>query len=290
MLFVPKMPKKVQYLFEFSFPQINTLCPRKPFIGGTIGHDKELLFLLLLMKKVTNWSYREIADIGEVSYSTLVRINAKFLRNKVYEKYFSHLVKTAYRKGLIKGRFVALDSSFVETFSKKQETDSENWNGFKKAYGFKLHLLIDTETKMPIALIVGNGIASDGTLAMPLLKNARAWIKKVGYDDCDIVNWIAKELKAKAGIPMRKKSKLAKGKKNRYRNLLNWQLKAAGRTFKKSILRRRTEIERSFSALKRVYHLGKEEMRGNTKLCKNTYLSLISYMLKQFWIAGVTKI
>ncbi len=52
-----------------------------------------------------------------------------------------------------------------------------------------------------------------------------------GYDDTDIVSWIAKELKAKAGIPMRKKSTLAKGKKNRYGNLLNWQLKAKGRTF-----------------------------------------------------------
>lgn len=269
MLFVPKMPKKVQYLLDFSYPQINTFYPRKPFIGGRIGHNKELLFLLLLIKKVTNWSYREIADIGGVSHSTLVRVNEKFLQKNVYEKFFIHLAKKAYKNGLIKGRFVAMDSSFVKTFSKKQEEGSENWNGFKKAYGFKLHLLIDTETKMPIALVIGNGIAHDGTLAVPLLKRARAWLRNVGYvladkgyDDTDIVNWIAKELRAKAGIPMRRKSKLARGKKNRYGNLLNWQLKASGRTFKKSILSRRTEVERSFSALKRVYNLGKEEMRG----------------------------
>lgn len=297
MLFVPKMPQKVQYLLHFSYPQINVLCPRTPFIGGRIGHNKELLFLLLLVKKVTNWSYREISEIGGVSHSTLIRANEKFLRRRVYEKFFIHLVKTAYRKGLIKGRFVALDSSFVKTFSKKQEVGSENWNGFKKAYGFKLHLLIDTETKMPIALLVGNGVAHDGTLAIPLLKRARAWLRKVGYvladkgyDDTDIVNWIAKELKAKAGIPMRKKSRLAKGKKNRYGNLLNWQLKAAGRTFKKSILRRRTEVERSFSQLKRVYHLGREETRGILNFAKNAYLALISYMLKLFWIAGVTRV
>ncbi len=58
------------------------------------------------------------------------------------------------RKGLIVGRFVALDSSFVETFSKKKELGSEGWNDFKKGYGFKLHLLIDCETKFTIALIV----------------------------------------------------------------------------------------------------------------------------------------
>ena len=297
MLFVPKMPKKVQYLLDFSYPQIQRFYPRKPFIGGRIGHKKELLFLLLLIKKVTNWSYREVAEMGGVSHSTLVRVNEKFLEKKVYDKFFIHLVKRAYKNGLIKGRFVAMDSSFIKTFSKKQEVGSENWNGFKKAYGFKLHLLIDTETKMPIALIIGNGVASDGTLAVPLLKKARAWLRKVGYvladkgyDDTDIVNWIAKELKAKAGIPMRKKSKLAKGKKNRYGNLLNWQLKAVGRTFKRSVLKRRTGVERSFSQLKRVYYLGKEEMRGILNFAKNAYLALISYMLKLFWVAGVTKV
>ena len=59
---------------------------------------------------------------------------------------------------------------------------SEGWNGFKEAYGFKLHLLIDCETKFPIALIVTNGLASDNTLAIPLLKRAKSWLKKVGYE------------------------------------------------------------------------------------------------------------
>jgi transposase len=297
MIFVPKMPQKVQFLLDFSFPQIAQFCPRKPFVGGRIGHDLELLFLLLLIKKVTNWSYRDIASMGNISHSTLIRANTKFLKRQVYEKFFIYLVKAAYKKGLIKRRFVAMDSSFVQTFSKKQEVGSENYNGFKKAYGFKLHLLIDTETKMPIALIIGNGIAHDGTVAVPLLKRARAWLKRVGYvladkgyDDTDIVKWITEALQAKAGIPMRKKSKLAKDKRNRYGNLLNWQLKAAGRTFKKSILAKRTEVERSFSSLKRVYHLGKEETRGILNFAKNAYLSLISHMLKLFWTAGVTKL
>lgn len=297
MTFVPKTPKKVQYLLDFSYPQIIIFCPRKPFVGGRIGYDKQLLFLLLLIKKVTNWDYRTVAEMGDVSHSTLVRANEKFLKRGVYAKFFVHLVKAAYKKGLIKGKFVALDSSFVQTFSKKQELGSENWNGFKKAYGFKLHLLIDTETKMPIALIIGNGIAADCTVAVPLLKRARPWLRRVGYvladkgyDDTDIVSWIAKKLKAKAGIPMRKKNKLAKGKENRYGNLLNWQLKAAGRTFKKSIYKKRTEVERSFSSLKRVYHLGKEETRGVLNFAKNAYLALISHMLKLFWIAGVTQI
>src|SRR3989344_4460966 len=290
MTFVPSFPKKVQYLLSFSFSEVTKLCAKteaEKFVGGRPGYDSDFLFVLLLIKKVTNWSFRTIAEMGGVSHSTLVRANERFLRKKIYDRFFIHLVKTAYRKGLIRGKYVAMDSSFVQTFSKKQELGSENWNGFKKAYGFKLHLLIDTETKMPLALTIGNGIAHDGTLAVPLLKKARPWLKHVGYvladkgyDDTDIVSWIAKELKAKAGIPMRKKSKLAKGKKHRYGNLLNWQLKAVGRTFKKSVLRRRTEVERSFSSIKRTYHLGKEETRGILNFAKNAYLALISHMLK----------
>jgi len=298
MTFVPKLPKKVQYLTHFSFPFIRKLCSKskkEQFLGGRPGHDRELLFFLLLMKKLTNWGYRTIAEMGDVSHSTLVRANQRFLTQQVYQQFFVHLVKIAYKKGLIVGRFVAMDSSFVKTFSGREEVGCEGYNDFKKAYGFKLHVLVDCETKFPIALIISNGNGHDSTYALPLLKKARPWLKRVGYvladkgyDDTDIVNWIAKELKAKAGIPMRKKSKLAKGKKNRYGNLLNWQLKATGRTFKKSIYNRRTAVERVFATGKRVFHLGKEETRGILNFAKNVYLSFICYMLKLFWIDGIT--
>lgn len=295
MTFVPKFPKKVQYLLNFSFPVIRRLCrktSREAFVGGRKGYDKELLFVLLLIKKTTNWSFRTVAEMGNISHSTLVRANDFFLKHEVYEKVFSHMVRTAAKREMIKGRFVALDSSFIHTFSKHGELGSEGWNEFKKAYGFKLHLLVDCETGFPIALIITNGLAADCTLAIPLLKKAKHYLKSCGYvlgdkgyDDGNIIDFIVKELHAKAGIPIRKKSILAKGKKHRYGNLLNWILKAHGRCFKKSIYNRRTAVERSFSIVKRVYHLGHEETRGILSFAKNVYLSLICYMLKLFNIA-----
>jgi len=296
MLVVSQLPPKAQYLDEFSFPMISIWClPKSTFEGGRPSIDREKLLFWLLIKRSTNWDYRTIAAFAGVSHPTLIRANQFFMKQGIYEKIFTHLVKRAYRERLIKGKFVAMDSSFVETFSGKQEIGSEGYNGHKKGYGFKLHLLIDAETSFPLALMVTNGLAADCTLAIPLLKRARYWLKKAGYvladkgyDDTDIVNWIAKTLHAKAGIPMRVKSKLAKGKKNRYGNLLNWKLKAVGRTFKKSIYRRRSGIERFFSTLKRVLHLGKEETRGIVSFTKNVYLSLICYMLKQFYAEGIS--
>ena len=294
MLLVPKLPEKVQFVLNFSFPLVSNMCRKTTtelFVGGRKGFDKEMLFGWLLVKKVTNWDYRTIASMAGVSHPTLIRANELFLRKGVYQKLFVDLVKQAYKKGLIKGKFVAMDSSFVHTFSKRGEVGSEGWNGFKEAYGFKLHLLIDCETKFPIALIVTNGLANDGTLAIPLLKKARSWLRKTGYvladkgyDDGDIVNWIVKALHAKAGIPIKKIGR--RGKNYTWEGAWrNFQLKAKGRSLKKSIYKRRTAVERVFSVLKRTYHLGKEETRGILNFAKNVYLALICYMLKLFNIA-----
>lgn len=297
---VPNLPLKVQFLEGFSFPFIRKLTEKtnmEKFLGGRPGYSKELLFFWLLVKKVTNWDFRTIASMAGMSHPTLIRANQLFITKGIYQKVFASLVKLAWKNGLIKGEKVALDSSFVKTFSHREEVGSEGYNGHKKAYGFKLHLLIDAETSIPLALTAGNGLASDNTLAIPLLKKARIWLKRCGYvladkgyDDTDIVNWIVKELEAKASIPIRDKSRLAKGKKLRYGNLLNWRLKAKGRSFKKSIYNKRTSIERIFSTLKRVYHLGHEEMRGILSFAKNVYLALISYMLKRLKVVGITQI
>jgi hypothetical protein len=298
MILVTKLPEKVQFITSFSFPLVKRLCQKSKeerFVGGRSGYDKELLFSWLLVKKVTNWDYRTIASMASLCHSTLIRANELFLQKHIYEKVFVQLVRKAYQKGLIKGHYVAMDSSFVQTFSRKAELGSETWNEFKKAYGFKLHLLIDTQTKFPIALCITNGLAHDGTLAIPLLKKARRWLKACGYviadkgyDDMDIVRWIIIEINPKASIPIRNKSILAKGKTNRYGNYENWKLRAKGRIFRKSIFNRRTAVERCFSVLKRAYHLGKEETRGILNFAKNVYLTLISYMLKLFYIAGVS--
>ena len=291
MKFVPQMPHKVQFILNSSFPLVRKLSRKssvEEFVGGRPGYDKELLFSLLLIKKMTNWSFRTVAEMGGISHSTLVRANTFFLKERIYEKVFNHLVGKAFKKGLIKGRFVAMDSSFVHTFSKHGELGSEGWNKFKEAYGFKLHLLVDAQSQFPIALLLTNGLASDNTLAIPLLKKGKRYLKDCsyiladkGYDDGNIIDFIQKEIGAKAGIPVRKIGK--RGRNYSWEGAWrNFKRKAEGRTLKKSIYNKRTSVERCFSLIKRIYHLGKEETRGILNFAKNTYLSLICYALKLF--------
>lgn len=291
----PKFPKKVQFLLELDFSFIDKLVPRKPFIGGRIGYDKKILFVWLLMKKVMGWDYRTTSDMAGVAHTTLVRANDKFSNLRVYSKFLTELIKLAYKNGLIKGQKVALDSSFVKTYSGHEEDGSLGWNGHKEAIGFKLHALIDANTGCLIALIIGDGLTHDSQVAIPLLKKARSWLKRCGYvladkgyDDTDIVEYIAKNLKAKAGIPIREMPKDKKGKKKG--NYQNWKLKVKGRTVKKSILNLRTEVERFFSYLKRVCRLGKDATRGIKRFVDNTYLACIFFMLKRVWSVGIRSI
>ncbi len=214
------------------------------------------------MKKILGWDYRTVGDMAGMAHTTLIRANDKFSKFKVYHKFLIYLVKKAYKNGLISGQKVALDSSFVKTYSGKEETGSRGWNGHKESFGFKLHALVDASTGVLIALIIGDGLTHDSQVAIPLLKKARPWLKRCGYvladkgyDDTKIVEYIAKSLHAKAAIPIKK---IYKGKNYSVKGAYtNWKLKAKGRCIKKSIYNKRSEVERFFSTLKRApdfYH------------------------------------
>lgn len=275
-----------------SFPLIDQLVPRKPFVGGRIGYSKQELFFWLLLKKTLGLDYRTVAEMADVCHTTLIRANDKFSKLQVYQKFLIHLIKLAYKQGLIKGQKVALDSSFVKTYSKREELGSGGWNGHKEAFGFKLHALVDASTGCLIALIIGDGITHDSQVAIPLLKRAYPWLKKCGYvladkgyDSSDIVEYIAKSLHAKASIPIKE---IRKGKNyNPKGGYQNWKLKTKGRTLKKSIYNKRSEVERFFSTLKRAFKLGTEKTRGIEAFLENTYLSCICFMLRRLWIAGI---
>lgn len=290
----PKFPKKVQFLLSLDFSFIDKLLPRKAFVGGRIGYDKKVLFVWLLIKKVMGWDYRCVSDMAGICHTTLIRANDKFSKARLYQKFLIQLIKLAYREGLIKGKKVAMDSSFVKTYSGKEEEGSGGWNGHKVAIGFKLHALVDAETGVLIALIISSGVESDYNIAIPLLNKARPWLRKVGYvladkgyDSDEIVKFIAKSLEAKAGIPIRK---INKGKNTNHKGAyFNWKLKSKGRTLKKSILNLRTEVERFFSYLKRVLKLGKDATRGIKRFVDNTYLACIFYMLKRVCAVGITQ-
>ena len=246
-------------------PQVVDILGRflHPPQRGRRGYNKTLLFRWILYKQVMRCSYRDLESMTGIDYSTFIkfrkRLTASFLLSRILQ---SLAVCIAQKKPL---RLI-LDSSFVETYSTHHETGSE-YNGYKKKNGFKLHTLIDYETRLPVLQHATGGARADVIWGHNLIRGTpKEWeVKSLtadkGYDsEAFVQNIKAKWKKAKVGIPLRRtnQEKVA----CRPESWLNRWLKSLPRTWSRKLLNSRTEIERYFSRKKYVFHLGEERTRG----------------------------
>lgn len=104
-----------------------------------------------------------------------------------------------------------------------------------------------------------------------------------GYDGSDFVNRVFHRWKGiKIVIPLRRtnQGKVAKRRESE----LNRILKGAERDLNPDLFKKRTEIERYFSRIKRVFGLGEERTRGLINFRANCYLVSIARILE--WLAS----
>ncbi len=270
-------PSRVQYLLRFSSPFLRRVVRKKKF--GRHGWDYTDIFKYLLIKQACSLTYRDLEEATKVDYSTLIKVRRSFQERGVYLKFFRHLVKGLITLGHLKAEHVAVDGSFVQTYSRKAEVGSAYW-GKVEAHGFKLHALVDAATEVPLALVITNGKVHDSQLLIPLCEKLSSYklnptyvIADKAYDSDDLVAFITKKLSALASIPIRNRHKQAK---------LNLETKSSGRTDDKVIYQKRTAVERVFSYLKGKFNLGKEKTRGITNFTINVFLSAICLLLEKF--------
>jgi hypothetical protein len=269
-------PQRVKYLLRFSSPFLKRLVRKKKF--GRHGYDWQKLFQYLLVKQACNLTYRDLEAATGIDHSTFAKARKEFAQREVFLKFFRHLVKQLIRTKQITCEYVAIDGSFVQTYSKKEEKGSAYW-GKTEAHGFKLHALVDTQTQIPVAIVITDGKRHDSQMLIPLCKKLTGYhlspsyvIADKAYDSDDLVFFIAKKLGALASIPIRARQK---------QRGLNLTTKEQGRTNDKVIYRKRTSVERVFSYLKGNYHLGKEKMRGITNFLINVFLSAICLVIEK---------
>lgn len=289
---IPKLFKKLQFLEDIEIHWVNVLGKRHRV--GRIGYGKSELFVYLILQQLSGCSDRDLEEVSGINHSTFVKARKRFFEQGIYEKFFVHLVRLGIGEGVIKAEKIAMDSSFVETYSKAKEKGSAFWKKYekKKGYGFKLHALIDATSSLPLALIITSGSANDMPIAIPLLKKFHQYTIKTtyvladkGYDSADIVWYIFHEMKAKAAIPIRKMKTKYHNQKAAYQDFL---LKAKGRCIKHSIYKRRSVIERFFATLKTLYNLGKNKTRGIQAFTRNAYAASIAFFLSELYSYGIT--
>ena len=261
---------------------------------GRRGYDKVLMFRWLMYKQIMRCTYRDLESASGIDHSTFVkfrkRLTASFFLPRMFAS-LSHML-VAERESL---RLI-LDSSFVETYSKHDEEGSE-YSGYKKANGFKLHSLIDFETRLPVLQIATGGARADVVCGSHLVGLALpGWpvgslAADKGYDSEAFVQEIKRKWgEAKVAIPLRKtnQEKVA----GHPEGWLNRFMKSLPRSWDPKLRKSRTEIERYFSRKKHVFRLGEEKTRGIQSFEANCYLTSIMEHLEYAacWIALFTRL
>lgn len=202
-----------------------------------------------------------------------------------FEKVFKKLIKIVVSKQ--SSLTAIIDSSFVESFSKgKGSEEGQEYSGYKEKTGYKLHQIIDFETRLPLKLKATGGARADIVLGRNLVRGApKYWKKKVkafladrGYDAEDFVVQIATKWKGcKVGIPFRvmhQQILTDEGYK---------KTKSLNRCLDQKLLNKRTEIERYFSRKKNVFHLGEEHTRHLANFNANCHFTAIMEILE--WLS-----
>lgn len=257
----------VQILSMFLYP------PER----GRKGYDKVLMFRWLIYKWLMRCSYRDLESMSGIDHSTYVkykkRLTASFLLPQIFDSLRDTLISQKDSLELI------LDSSFVETYSRKNELGSEYF-GYKKKNGFKLHSIIDYGTRLPITQKTTPGARADVVWGENLVRGApQKW--KVDYLAADraydsevFVRQIKERWRGtRVSIPLRRFSG---------ESWYNRWMKSRPRSRSKKLYKSRTEIERYFSRKKNVFHLGEERTRGLRNFEANCYMTSIMEYLEYF--------
>jgi transposase len=137
------------------------------------------------------------------SISTLSRVFSAITKKGLAKTLFVDLVSQCKEAGIIDGSHLAIDSTAIGAYEKKQpkqqsqKTGNANWGakydtfGNKLTwFGYKIHLAVDTASELPVSLEVTPAHVYDGEVAIPLMKDVAEnleWKFKVlmmdaGYD------------------------------------------------------------------------------------------------------------
>jgi len=251
----------------------------QPNPRGRKGYGKILLFLWLLWKQISGCTYRDLESMRGIDYSTFIKFKTRLAQEGWFAKVFGDLLD--WLVSWIGPLGLALDSTFVPTYSGKQEPGSK-YSGYKEDFGFKLHTFIDCRARLPLAIRTSNGSCHDIVggkelvgMSPPNWKVGFLTADK-GYDGEEFVELVRHHWqKTKICIPLRRMRN--EGRDEITPRRAGWRrLKAAERTVTKRLRNARTAVERYFSRKKGVFKLGEQRTRGIKAFRTECYLTAIA--------------
>lgn len=172
--------------------------------------------------------------LGSVpSTSTFSRFLTLISQSEALEEDFKQLILKAKSLDIIDGTDIAIDATKLNSFEKsvpksklKDDGVSPNWGKKKdtdgndvKWFGWKLHILSDCKSELPLVINITPASVNDGIAAVPLIKklnevysdtfNVKHCIMDSGYDILENYDYIMNELHAQPIIAYNKRGSFA---------------------------------------------------------------------------------
>ena len=192
-----------------SSPQGAKPIPREAILRAFLAAPQEGISTFTQLHRRLNRDLRFRYQCGfrmeepAPSIATLSRVFKSIVQQGLAEKLFIDLVSQCKEAGIIDGQHLAIDSTAIDAYEKKQpnsrtqDTGNATWGVKRDTYGntmrwfgYKIHLAVDTQSELPIALAVTPANVFDGEMAIPLMNeivNDHGWQVKfvmmdAGYD------------------------------------------------------------------------------------------------------------
>ena len=273
--------------------------PRKP-----IG-----IFKALLMKRVKQipsdrelyrrlWydqDLREVCDI-EAEQKPYHPTQMTRFRNRIgvarLERIMGGLVDELLKGGLIIGKIVVMDATFVKAYSKRDPHENSRGgsdsqarvgrNGKTYELGYKLHIAIDAKSELPLAVIVASANDNEKKHAPVLLEKtlkATKRIVKLVVADSQYSSRNLRDQASSLGITV--VIPFPTNQQRAHKGLLRVDryFRTHGPTIEKRLYRLRSSVERVNSRLKEQLCLEKHRVRSIERITVHALICMIAMLL-----------
>ena len=226
------------------------------------------------------------ADEPPYGIAVLSRFRSKVGPERL-AKVVDQAVEVLVAKGRIKGEALALDSTFIKAYSRRNlddrtgysDPDSRIGRAVKaKDLGYRLHLAVDVKSELPIAMIAVS--ANEKKHSINLFKKASEYVKpRKLLADSQYSAANLRETALECGtlpvIPYPKNQRKGVGGILR----VDRKFRSHGPQKFKAAYKKRVAVERVFSRLKNLASLTQHNLRGLSKVTFHSQLCIIAMLL-----------
>jgi len=238
---------------------------------------------------------REVCDI-EAEQKPYHPTQMTRFRNRIgiekLERIMGGLVDELLKGGLIIGKTVVMDATFIKAYSKRDPHENSRGgsdpqarvgrNGKTYALGYKLHIAVDAKSELPLAVIVASANDNEKKHAPPLLEKTLKATKgrvKLVVADSQYSSRNLRDLACSQGVKVVIPFPTNQQRAQKGLLRVDKYFRTHGPIYEKRVYRLRSSIERVNSRLKEQLCLEKHRVRGLERVTIHALICMIAMLL-----------